>query len=77
MRPKEISLNILPIKPHEDDDMDHVSTSHDTPLRVDAFDLTDDQKIEKIEGHFREIMQVLGLDLTDDSLKASTRNGVS
>lgn len=75
MRPKEISLNILPIKPHEEDDMghDHVSSSHDTPLRADAFDLTDDQKIEKIEGHFREIMKVLGLDLTDDSLKGTPK----
>lgn len=73
MRPKEISLNILPIKPHDEDDMDHVSSSHDTPLRADAFDLTDDQKIEKIEGHFREIMQVLGLDLNDDSLKGTPK----
>lgn len=73
MRPKEISLNILPIKPHDEDDMDHASSSHDTPLRADAFYLTDDQKIEKIEGHFREIMQVLGLDLTDDSLKGTPK----
>lgn len=73
MRPKEISLNILPIKPHEEDDMDHPSSSHDTPLRADAFDMTDEQKIEKIEGHFREIMQVLGLDLTDDSLKGTPK----
>ncbi len=73
MRQKEISLNILPIRRHDEDDFDHVSSSHDTPLREDAFDLSDDEKIEKIEGHFREIMNVLGLDLSDDSLKGTPR----
>ncbi len=73
MRQKEISLNILPIKSIEEDDQDHPISSHDTPLRVDAFDLSDDQKIEKIEIHFREIMSVLGLDLSDDSLKGTPR----
>ena len=73
MRQKEISLNILPIRRHDEDDFDHASSSHDTPLREDAFDLSDDEKIEKIEGHFREIMNVLGLDLSDDSLKGTPR----
>ncbi len=64
MRPKEIPLNIQPLKPlgHSDDD-DHVGSSAETPLREDAFDLSDDVKIEKIETHFREIMNILGLDL--------------
>jgi GTP cyclohydrolase I len=43
----------------------------DTPLRSDAFELSDDEKRVKIELHFREIMKVLGLDLTDDSLKGT------
>jgi GTP cyclohydrolase I len=73
MRQKEISLNILPIRPFEEDELDHPSSSHDTPLRADAFDLSDQEKIEKIEGHFREIMTVLGLDLTDDSLKGTPK----
>jgi GTP cyclohydrolase I len=75
MRQKGISLNIRPLKPHEtDDDLDdHIGSSADTPLRPDAFDLSDDQKIEKIEKHFREIMQILGLDLTDDSLSGTPR----
>ena len=51
----------------------HAATSLDTPLRDDAFDLKDDQKIDLIEAHFREIMNILGLDLTDDSLKGSPR----
>jgi GTP cyclohydrolase I len=74
MRPKEIPLNIQPLKPldHSDDD-DHLGSSAETPLREDAFELSDDVKIEKIEIHFREIMNILGLDLTDDSLNGTPR----
>lgn len=50
---------------------EHISTSADTPLREDAFDLSDEEKILKIEKHFREIMLTLGLDLTDDSLRGT------
>ena len=71
MRQKEISLNIRPLKPLSDLDDDHVASSADTPLRPDAFDLDDDVKIERIEKHFREIMNILGLDLTDDSLNGT------
>lgn len=52
---------------------EHISTSYDTPLRPDAFELTDGEKMDIIEGHFREIMLTLGLDLTDDSLKGTPR----
>jgi len=50
---------------------EHISTSYDTPLREDAFDLDDEEKMAIIEGHFKEIMLTLGLDLTDDSLKGT------
>lgn len=50
---------------------EHVSSSADTPLRADAFEIDDDLKIELIEKHFREIMNILGLDLTDDSLNGT------
>jgi GTP cyclohydrolase IA len=75
MRQKEISLNIRPLKPIEQDDAgdDHVGSSAETPMRDDAFVLTDDEKIEKIEKHFHEIMHILGLDLTDDSLNGTPR----
>ncbi|MGE0588326.1 MAG: GTP cyclohydrolase I FolE [Cyclobacteriaceae bacterium] len=74
MRQKEISLNIQPIKPEtEEFDDDHPLTSWDTPIRQDAFDLDDDQKVDKIEKHFREIMTILGLDLNDDSLSGTPR----
>lgn len=49
----------------------HVGTSLDTPLRDDAFDMSDEMKMELIEGHFREIMNIMGLDLTDDSLSGT------
>lgn len=70
MRQKEISLNI---PPSDDDDHDHFSSAAETPLRKDAFDLDDEEKITKIEGHFREIMNILGLDLTDDSLSGTPK----
>jgi GTP cyclohydrolase I len=49
----------------------HVMTSIDTPLRPDAFDLSEDEKIEKIETHFAAIMDILGLDRRDDSLSGT------
>lgn len=52
---------------------DHFSDSLETPLRDDAFDLSDEEKIRRIEGHFREILDIIGLDLTDDSLKGTPR----
>ncbi len=50
---------------------DHVSASEDTPLREDAFVLSDDEKIARIKESVREIMLTLGLDLDDDSLKGT------
>ena len=40
-----------------------------TPLLDTAFHLTDEEKIEQVEYHFSKIMEVLGLDRSDDSLK--------
>lgn len=51
----------------------HIATSYDTPMHKNAFDLDDDTKVRLIEQHFREIMQILGLDLTDDSLNGTPR----
>nr|WP_114783030.1 GTP cyclohydrolase I FolE [Botryobacter ruber] len=57
---------------HEYEQMDdHVMSSLETPLRPDAFDLPDEEKIRIISGHFEKIMHTLGLDLTDDSLKGT------
>lgn len=74
MRRKEILLNTPP-EP-EDSNLDelgeeHVGTSFETPMRPDAFDMSDEEKIRKIEDHFASIMNILGLDLTDDSLQGT------
>lgn len=50
---------------------EHVMTSIDTPMRKDAFVLNNEEKRAKIAHHFEQIMQTLGLDLTDDSLKGT------
>ncbi|TSD63333.1 GTP cyclohydrolase I FolE [Inquilinus sp. KBS0705] len=50
-------------------DHDHHSSTLNTPLREDAFVLDDDTKVDLIAKHFAGIMQVLGMDLEDDSLK--------
>ncbi|MCG6188560.1 GTP cyclohydrolase I FolE [Maribellus maritimus] len=51
----------------------HIATSIETPLKKDAFVLSDKKKMEIIEDKFRDIMDTLGLDLTDDSLSGSPR----
>jgi GTP cyclohydrolase I len=51
----------------------HISTSVDTPMRVGAFDQSEDEKIAAIEERFAEIMDILGLDLTDDSLRGTPK----
>jgi GTP cyclohydrolase I len=50
---------------------DHMFTGLETPMKADAFALSDVEKKEKISSLFEEIMDVLGLDLTDDSLKGT------
>jgi GTP cyclohydrolase I len=50
---------------------DHVGTSSDTPLRIDAFKLSNEEKIDIIKDDVRHIMETLGLDLTDDSLNGT------
>ncbi len=50
---------------------DHVATSLETPLRKGAFAVDDDLKIELIQNHFKEIMNILGLNLDDDSLSGT------
>ena len=70
MKQKEILLN-SPLKKSSNDEEEHVGSSVDTPLRDDAFDLSDEKKVEKIAEHFKVIMETLGLDLTDDSLSGT------
>ena len=51
----------------------HISTSVETPMRAGAFDQTEDEKIAAIQQKFAEIMDILGLDLTDDSLRGTPK----
>jgi GTP cyclohydrolase I len=79
MKQKEITLNTLlngnKIKLSEltADEIgdEHIYTGIETPMKADAFKLSDDEKIKKIQFHFAEIMETLGLDLTDDSLSGT------
>jgi GTP cyclohydrolase I len=68
MKPNETLLNMKDNQQPEEIGDFHIATSIETPIKADAFDLTDDEKIEKIEHHFREILDTLGMDLTDDSI---------
>ena len=52
---------------------EHIGTSYDTPLKADAFDMDDELKMNLIEDKFRDIMEIMGLDLTDDSLSGTPR----
>lgn len=51
----------------------HISTSVDTPMVPGAFDKSDEEKIAIIQDHFKAIMETLGLDLSDDSLKGTPK----
>ncbi len=51
----------------------HAVPNFDTPLRKDAFELDDEEKINIITEHFTQIMRTLGLDLHDDSLKGTPK----
>lgn len=58
---------------YEDVGNDHVGSSAETPMRKDAFELSDDEKIERIKKNVTEIMETLGLDLKDDSLSGTPK----
>ncbi len=50
---------------------DHIGTSLETPMRADAFEKDDEEKMSTIREHFKGIMETLGLDLSDDSLSGT------
>lgn len=78
MRQDEIILNTQEEKhkglngfSHDEIGDDHLFTGLETPMRQNAFEMSDEEKKYKIAGYFAEIMDILGLDLTDDSLKGT------
>ena len=68
LKGNKISLSDLTAEEIGDE---HISTGIDTPMLKNAFALSDTEKIEKIEEHFKAIMETMGLDLSDDSLKGT------
>jgi len=52
---------------------EHLGSGKETPMRQGAFDLDEEDKISMIEEHMAEIMNILGLDLSDDSLKGTPK----
>ena len=79
MKHQEILLNTLlesnslnGLSPEEIGD-DHLYTGVETPMKPDAFKISDSEKKKKIAGLFAEIMEVMGLDLSDDSLQGTPK----
>ncbi|MEZ7894135.1 MAG: GTP cyclohydrolase I, partial [Polaribacter sp.] len=70
MATKENLVKFNGFSPEEIGD-DHLFTGLKTPMKADAFKLSDAEKKDKIAVLFSEIMNVMGLDLTDDSLKGT------
>jgi GTP cyclohydrolase I len=59
------------IDSQEDTYSDHFFTKAINPVRPDAFELSDDQKIDLIKDDVKKILHTLGMDLTDDSIKGT------
>jgi GTP cyclohydrolase I len=68
---KDNDDKVVILKKVEEIGDEHICTSIETPLRDDAFALTAEEKKLRIAAHFREIMNTLGLDLNDDSLRGT------
>ncbi|MDX2431162.1 MAG: GTP cyclohydrolase I FolE [Bacteroides sp.] len=78
MKNQDLLLNTIPqrrngVNGHSHDEIgDHDFSTHlETPIRDDAFLLSDEEKKDRIAGHFAEIMKTLGMDLQDDSLRGT------
>ena len=52
---------------------DHQSNSAETPLRSDAFVLSEEEKMARIEKDVANILETLGMDMSDDSLKGTPK----
>ncbi|WP_417876374.1 GTP cyclohydrolase I FolE [Winogradskyella sediminis] len=70
---KNTELNGLTLNGFSKEDIgdDHLFTSLDTPMKANAFEMSNDEKKKRISILFSEIMDVIGLDLTDDSLQGT------
>ena len=57
----------------EENEEDHLSSAQDTPLRRDAFTLSDQEKMERIQENVKDILWTLAMDLEDDSIKGTPK----
>ena len=77
MKHQEIMLNTLTKENNlngfseEEIGDDHIYTGLETPMKSDAYKISDEEKKDKIAGLFSQIMDVMGLDFEDDSLKGT------
>ncbi len=69
----EVSSNKMNDERIEEIGENHISTSAESPIRVDAFDISDEEKIEKIQESVKDILITLGMDLTDDSMQGTPK----
>ena len=51
----------------------HIGTSAQTPLRENAFDISNEEKITRIQESVKDILETLGMDLSDDSLQGTPK----
>lgn len=60
---------------HKTDEIgdNHIGSSAKTPLRADAFEMSDKDKVKRIQENVKEILETLGMDLEDDSLKGTPK----
>lgn len=56
---------------HDDLGENHIATCAKNPVRDDAFDISDERKIELIKKDVENILHTLGMDLSDDSIKGT------
>ncbi len=67
----KLAISIEDINGHDAIGDNHIATSIETPLKENAFDISDDEKVSLIKDKFKQIMDIMGLDLSDDSLKGT------
>tara|TARA_B100000686_G_scaffold355121_1_gene470106 strand:- start:3660 stop:4346 length:687 start_codon:yes stop_codon:yes gene_type:complete len=66
-----MKIEKLLLKQEDEFENDHFSNSTETPIRDDAFDLSDEEKINLIQKKIKDILEILGMDLSDDSIKGT------
>jgi len=54
-------------------DKKHLFSEITTPVRTDANQMPDEEKMKRIEEKMKDVLDILGLDLNDDSLSGTPR----